>query len=204
METFMHYSGAMSDSEFAERLREILSGVGLAKAADIMGLTDQQIRRYRSTDGLPNPKFMAIMRLCDRLGIDPWYLAFGRERQAVEQPHVTVPEGMTAEVLPGEIRLSLLPGYVMLGQSSAEFTDALIEKAVLPALRERGLLPAPGARTESLSDRRELKKLREEIEGLKAGVAAAAQVQAASNRETLAIQATEQGLPRRKRPAKRR
>jgi hypothetical protein len=90
MLTRTFYDAAVGPTTFAERLRGALRGAGLsiAGAADIMDVTEQQMRRY--LDGTtPDLKLFGALRLCERCGVDPWYLAFGTKRQAASGAEVS-------------------------------------------------------------------------------------------------------------------
>lgn len=50
------------------------------EVAVIMGVTEGAVRKIRRGD-TKSFDLERALRLCDRLGIDPWYLAYGRARR---------------------------------------------------------------------------------------------------------------------------
>lgn len=75
------------EETFYERFRRVLSehGLRVEQAATIMEASADTVRRL--ADGRTKQiKLDEALRLCDRFGIDPWYLAFGRERAATSPP----------------------------------------------------------------------------------------------------------------------
>ena len=75
---------------FYERFSRLLDDAGLSdtEAAAAMGLSGAQISRIRN--GIAGSiRFEDGLRLCDRLGIDPWYLAFGKARESAKERHAS-------------------------------------------------------------------------------------------------------------------
>lgn len=73
------------DEPFYERFRRLVEDSGLTdtEIGSILGVSAAQVSRLKSNDR-KSIRFPNGLRLCERLNVDPWYLAFGTKRLDAE------------------------------------------------------------------------------------------------------------------------
>jgi len=83
-----HLSGAgfgyfreVPELPFTERFNAVTASISETELALVLDLSISAVRKLRSGE-TQTLKLDGALRLCSRLGIDPWYLAFGKERSA--------------------------------------------------------------------------------------------------------------------------
>lgn len=78
--TEMRYDSDVSEETFGKRLASVMkkAGISKAKAATWFGVTEQSVRRYIKEETPAD--FLGVILLCQRAGVDPFWLAFGTKR----------------------------------------------------------------------------------------------------------------------------
>ena len=120
---------------FYQRFSRIVEGSGLSDTdiGSIMGLSAANVGRVKSGQR-KSIRLDAGLRLCSKLDLDPWFLAFGRPRPSAAsgaQLESHLPEGPFAEAVRG------LQSEIDSVREIAEQAQALAEEAAKPS-RQRG------------------------------------------------------------------
>ncbi len=128
--TFLYYrTSTMDGDSFAARLTALASAKGLDATAlsRASGLKEGAIYKLLRGDQRTT-SIQTGLRLADALSVDPWYLAFGRERGATQ----TTP-GVSFYAPADAVDRRELPS----GQSALQGDDDWLTRPLPPALAER-------------------------------------------------------------------
>lgn len=123
----------MAAEPFYARLARVLDDAGMTdtQAGEALGLSAAQVGRLKKGER-QSIRFEAGLRLCERLGLDPWQVAFGRPRRPGAGADATESR------LPEDLMLALAEFRQVIGENRtiAERAAKTAEKALRLAERK--------------------------------------------------------------------